>query len=360
MVPDELRRRTYLGGAVAAVTECNETGHETTSESLAESESEPSVTATQELPSHDHSGAETGGAQLSPESVDAGRVTAEAVEAAAVTAARVNGTAYAAQFPGADLSAKVANAIEAIPAGGTVVITPRPDGEPWIWTETVRVNLRETGAVELSIRGQTMIEYTGDGWTLETTYRPAQYGQLERGEFFTLRGGNWRATGNPDGWLRMIDANFSEIAPGRVIDYTNDETTATGIRVEVQEILCESNVFTGHFSRVDVGMDFVPSDTAGVGGSGASFQGNYVRNLKVLNGGRFGFRWRDGAQCRYRTRTRSLARPASRDRSSTTTSAGISTGVCSSGRKPRTPIRRGRTCATRRSHCRTRWRHPLS
>ncbi|MFB6175706.1 MAG: hypothetical protein ABEI99_00925, partial [Halobaculum sp.] len=245
---------------------------------------------------------------LSPETVEAGGVAAEAVEAQrveadAVAAGQVNGTAYAARFPGEDLSVKVRNAIEELPAGGTVVVTPRPDGEPWTWSETVRVNLRETGAVELLVRGQTMIEYTGDGWTLETTYRPAQYGQLVQGAFLTLRGGNWRATGDPDGWLRMVDTNFCEIAPQRVIDYTNSDRTGTGIRVEIQEIFAESNVFTGHFANVDIGMDFVPSDTPGVAGgeAAASFQGNYVRNVKVLNAGRYGFRWRDGAQCQATT-----------------------------------------------------------
>ncbi len=318
MVFDKLRRRSYLGGAAAALTGlagCNTRETETepaATDSPSESATEPDPSATAsatdaatqaDVPEHDHSESAEGGGILAPEEVDADRVGTGGLDAETVAARELNGVVYAAHVEGEDLSMKVRNAIDAVPAGGTVVVTPRPDDEPWQWSETVRINLNERGALTLLFRGHTMIEYTGNSWALETTYRPAEYGTLSSGDFLTLRGGNWRATGNPDGWLRMIDTNFCEIAPQRVIDFTNDEKTATGIRVEIQEIFSESNVFTGHFATVDIGMDFVPSDTPGIAGgeAAASFQGNYVRNVKVLNASKYGFRWRDGSQCQAMT-----------------------------------------------------------
>ncbi|WP_135820512.1 hypothetical protein [Halostella litorea] len=286
---DRLKRRSYLGGVVATLTGlagCNETDgtptrttSETPRDALTDTEAAETTDSQtadeQPLRPHDHSGDGAGGATLAPRDV--------------------HGTVYAAAMPGDDLSAKVRNAIDAIPAGGTVVVTPRTDGNPWQWHDTVTVNLNGAGGVTLRFRGMTMVEYTGNGWAIETVYEPAEYGQLNRGDFFELRGGHWRATGDdPAGWLRMVDTNFAEIEPELVIDFTNSDKTATGVRVENRGMFCESNVFTGHFAGVDIGMDFVPA--AATGGSGTnSFEGNYIRNLKVLNAKRTAFRWRDGA-----------------------------------------------------------------
>jgi len=276
-----LKRRSYLGGMVAAITSlagCNEmdnTETETDTTTPPHTLTDTDTLDAQQLRSHNHSDGESGGATLAPRDV--------------------HGTVYAAAMPGEDLSAKVRNAIDTIPVGGTVIVTPREDGTPWEWHDTVTVNLNGAGGVALRFQGMTMVEYTGDGWALETVYEPAEYGQLNRGDFFELHGGHWRATGDdPAGWLRMVDTNFAEIEPELVIDFTNGDKTATGIRVENQGMFCESNVFTGHFAGVDVGMDFVPA--AVTGGSGTnSFAGSYIRNLKVLNAKRAGFRWRDGA-----------------------------------------------------------------
>lgn len=222
-----------------------------------------------------------------------------------ITTGNLNGDIYAAQMPGDDLAAKVRNAIEAVPSGGAIIVTPHPDGQPWTWSETVRINLHETGGLELLFRGTTMVEYTGDGYALDVTYRPAEYGQLNRGDLFRLRGGNWRAYAgsDPDGWLRLLDVNFCEIRPERVIDFSNDDRTGTGVRLEIQDIFCESHVISGHFAACDIGLDFVPSDTPGIAGgqAAASFQGNYIDNVKLLNCRRYGIRFRDGAQCQQLT-----------------------------------------------------------
>lgn len=302
MVLDGLRRRSYLAGLTATVTglagcgtggddgTAGAPGSETTQPETAAA-NDPSESTTQDgVPEHDHAGADAGGATLSPEHVTADRLTA----------ARVNGDVYAAAMPGDDLAEKVRNAIDAVGTGGAVVVTPREDGQPWTWGRTVTINLRDTGGVSLLVRGQTMIEYPGDGWALETTYRPADYGQLVEGAFLRLRGGMWRATGNPDGWLRLVDTNFSEIHPELVIDFKNDDATASGIRVENREFFCESNVFGGHIDQTDVGIEFVPAAVTGGGGTN-SFEGNYIRNLKVLNASRHGFRWHEDAQFSYCT-----------------------------------------------------------
>jgi hypothetical protein len=289
MVLDRLRRRRYLGGVVAAVTGlagCND--QPTTTDEVRETDPATDTTTertTQSVARHDHSGSGQGGADIAPRSV--------------------NTDVYAARMPGDDLSAKVRNAIDAVPTGGAVIVTPRADGEPWTWSDTLTINLNESGGLELLFRGTTMVEYIGDGFAIEVTYRPAEYGQLNRGDFLRLRGGNWRAPEgtNPDGWLRLLDVNFCEIRPERVIDFSNDERTGTGIRYEIQEIFCESHVVSGHFAACDIGLDFVPSDTPGIAGgeAAASFQGNYVDNVKLLNCRRYGIRWRDGAQCQQLT-----------------------------------------------------------
>lgn len=301
-----LRRRTYLGtvaGAIAGLAGCNsrddgEQNRQDTTDSQPATAGEPSPeqkTNQQDLSNHDHSSETTGGSSLAPTDI-----TAEQVATAAV-----NGDIYAAEFPGDDLAAKVRNAIDAAPTGGTIIITPRPDGTPWTWSETLTINLKKTHGLQLLFRGTTMIEYTGDSWAIEITYRPAEYGQLAQGDFLRLRGGNWRAaeTANPDGWLRIIDTNFCEIRPERVIDFANDDRTGTGIRLEIQDIFCESHILSGHFAGCDIGLDFVPSDTPGIAGgeAAASFQGNYIDNIKLLNCRRYGIRWRDGAQCQQMT-----------------------------------------------------------
>lgn len=276
---ENIKRRTYLGGAVAALSGlagCGGDGSETTP-----TESTDPVTETTES---------TGGAPNQSQSV---------------TAAKVNGDVYAAQMPGEDLSAKVRNSIDSVGPGGAIIVTPRSDGEPWTWSDTLTINLNETRGLQLLFRGTTMVEYTGDGYAIDVTYRPAEYGQLNRGDFLRLRGGNWRSPdgANPDGWLRLLDVNFCEIRPERVIDFSNDSRTAAGIRCEIQEIFCESHVLSGHFAGCDIGLDFVPSDTPGIAGgqAAASFQGNYVDNAKFLNCKRYGIRFRDGSQCQQLT-----------------------------------------------------------
>jgi len=303
---DTLARRSYLGGVVATVAGLAGCSDLLSSESGSSTEQQPTrqttettetseSTTRQTLPEHDHSGGADGGSTLAPTGV-----STDTLEAA-----RVNGDVYAAQLPGADLSEKVRNAIEAVPTGGTVVVTPNPDDEPWTWAETVRINLNDTRGLQLLFRGNTMVEYTGESYAIDVTYRPAEYGQLERGDFLRLRGGNWRAPegANPDGWLRLLDVNFCEIRPERVIDFSNDEGTAAGVRLEIEEIFCESHVISGHFAGCDIGLDLVPSDSPGIAGgkAAASFQGNYVDNPKFLNCNQYGIRVRDGAQCQQMT-----------------------------------------------------------
>ena len=284
MGDDDLRRRSFLAGATAAVAAlagCGGNGDRpTASDARTDTTAMPTETDTPtpgSLAAHDHSGPDAGGGALAP--------------------GELHGVVYAAAMDGDDLSAKVRAALEAVPPGGTVVLTPRPDGEPWIWSETVRINLNGTRGVSIVCRGMTMIEYPGDGWAIETTYEPAAYGANVEGDQFELRGGHWRATGNPEGWLHMTDTNHSEIHPRLVIDFTNDERTATGVRVECDELFCESNVYSGRFGHVDVGMDFVPGEySEQLGFRAASFTASTVRDVRLFGVRRAGFRWRDGAK----------------------------------------------------------------
>lgn len=320
MVLDRLRRRAFLGGAVAALTGlagCNESGEDTTEATPSATPTDsPTATkttaeATQEVPPHTHAGSGEGGSRLDPESVTASDVNADTLEAetgaveseftaGSVATGSLNGTVYAARMPGEDLSRKVRAGIDALPANGTVIVTPRPDGEPWEWAETLALNLRETGGVTLLFRGMTLIEYTGDGWAIEVSRDPADYGQLPNGNFFRLRGGHWEATGNPDGWLKLTDTNNSTVHPYLVNEFMNEDKTATGIRVVNEDFFCEKNVFSGFLRKCDVGIDFVPAAVSG--GSGTdSFQSTFLNNLNVDSFNRYGFRWREDALFQYCT-----------------------------------------------------------
>lgn len=331
MIGDRLRRRPFVGGVVAALTGlagCNgdsddstESATESTTESSTQTDSPTPTERTEtteavELPIHAHADEEQGGSVLDPDRVIADDVTAETVDAnavdveselnaQAVATQSLNGTVYAAQMPGEDLSRKVRAAIDVLPAGGTVIVTPRPDDEPWTWGETLEIDPKGTGGLTLLFRGTTLIEYTGDSWAIDVRWEPADYGQSAEGEFFTLRGGHWEATGNPDGWFRQTDTNQSTVRPSLVNRFANDEKTATAIKVVNDEFFSEGNRFGGSLRKCDIGIDFVPGESED--GFTGSFQSTYLDRLYVSAFNRYGFRWREGALFQYCTVVESLS-----------------------------------------------------
>lgn len=190
---------------------------------------------------------------------------------------------YAQNYAGADLSAKLSNALGSLPStNSTVRVTSKPDGSAWQWRSDLTLDLIERQGTALLVDDDVVIEYTGNGTMLTVDNTPsvtgAHPGQESR---LTLRGGLWRATGqNPDCWLRIKDSIGCEIHPNEVRGFSNAAGDATALSVENHASYSENTHVSGRFSSVDRGIDFVPVSETGGNGSN-SFHDTYLENVHI-------------------------------------------------------------------------------
>lgn len=192
------------------------------------------------------------------------------------------GEMFASEFAGDDLGEKVDNArqyfqeksAEGIEPEGTIKITPRSDGDAWLWSTDVVFDV-QNDAVELVIHDDARINYDGNGWAL--TYENGRSGPWAP----RIIGGRWNATGNPDGWLRIKDCTQSYIHPREVNTWENDTGNATCISLENHENFCELTVIAGGYYGGDRVIDSKPVSVTGGEDGTSSFQATSIQNIRA-------------------------------------------------------------------------------
>lgn len=184
------------------------------------------------------------------------------------------GETFVGNFDGGDLAAKLTAALDSLPGGaGRVRLRPRVDGEPWqLPAEGMTINPRDYRGVEIDVDRFVEIEYPGDGWGL--TFDTDGGYQESPNNRIDLTGGIWRATGTPEGMIRLMDVIRGTVRPEQVEAY-NDAGTAVGVSIENHAQYAEMNQVSRAKIDADICIDYRgASDT---GGSGTdSFHGNQV------------------------------------------------------------------------------------
>ena len=203
----------------------------------------------------------------------------------APTLQSVNGDQYASAYPGATLSERLQNALDALRGGqGTVYITARPDGQPWQWGDDLTIDPMQYNGVEIVAGHSVRIEYDGDGTMLTFDSFGTHQGDAYQVRFV---GGQWISTGNPDGWLRLKDIILSEIHPHQVDFTSTSKDSCFGVSVENHDLYSEANRIGGDY-RSPVGITFTPASETG--GSGTDSFHDTVIDHAHINASNVGVR----------------------------------------------------------------------
>lgn len=119
------------------------------------------------------------------------------------------------------------------------------------------------------------IEYDGSGWAITNDCTGNVAGQIGGG-YFRLYGGNWEATGSPNGLYRGIDVCHNVFWPRRTDQWNSDGTTEV-CRWERGTRWCETNIFSGFHNQPDIALrgydDTSPPNN--------SFQDNLIWDAQV-------------------------------------------------------------------------------
>lgn len=197
------------------------------------------------------------------------------------------GEVYAREFNGNSLDEKIDNALTHLDteygSHGRVRITPRTDGEPWSWENTLEIRPRAQkgkggmtdSGVHLDFDNNIIIEYSQNGFAIE-------YWGYEGGWFAPLRltGGIWKSVANPDGWLQTHDMTASYIHPCSVF-CSNDDNNARCLEIRHYEYWSENNVFSGSY-RGDIGIEFKHGEYLDeVPSNHGSFHGTSLTNFFI-------------------------------------------------------------------------------
>lgn len=181
----------------------------------------------------------------------------------AINSPDINCDQYVLNHPGETLSERLQSALDALPGGqGTVYVTARADGEPWEWGGDLVVDPTNYRGVEIVVGHSVRIEYDGTGVPLTFDSHGQHQGDRHQ---IRLVGGEWVATGDATGWLRLRDIILSEIHPQQVHFARSSKADCFGISVENHDLYSEANRLCGDI-RAPVGIRFVPaSETGGSG-----------------------------------------------------------------------------------------------
>lgn len=220
----------------------------------------------------------SGGVSWEPQSGSGGSVDGQHI-----TPASVNREVYASSFSGADLAAKVDNALSYLKTNvggrGRVRVTPKSDATRWTWGSDLTIDPKNDydSGVDIDIDNSVEIEYPGSGWALTVDTQ----GDFEKADpaAFTLSGGQWISTGDALGCIRVRDLNQSIIDPFR-IDFDSGTNETTGIKFINRDRWSEMNktMLSGGSIRADIGIHYLGAsfNTNSTVNGTDSFQGNYL------------------------------------------------------------------------------------
>ncbi|WP_152042635.1 hypothetical protein [Salinigranum salinum] len=201
-----------------------------------------------------------------------------------VRARDINGEAYAKEFAGDGLASKVENALAWLQTNmsghGTVRVTPKDDGTPWIWDKDLVVEPITENGFRLTIDYGVPIEYPGNGvaLTLDTDWS-AKQSLLEYK--CRIEGGAWEATGDPTGCIRLEDTYNTTVEGCWFEGWKNGDREAFAVQLRNVDGWSESNRIR---DCKGLGQDiFVDCEPAPYnGGSGTtSFHGTEIQGNRV-------------------------------------------------------------------------------
>jgi hypothetical protein len=115
------------------------------------------------------------------------------------------------------------------------------------------------------------VEYSGSGWAF-TNDNTGDAGSALRGGAFDLTGGFWKSTGDPDGFVRLIDSGGCYLYPRQTRSWEASGKDAVIYQLEEGKQWCESNHLGGRHHVLDIGIKSVASQ-------GTSFQDNIVDSM---------------------------------------------------------------------------------
>lgn len=207
---------------------------------------------------------------------------------------RMNNEAYASQFPGSDLGAKVDNAVSALKSNrGIVYISPTDDGSRYSWSTDITITPPNDTGLKIQVADGVEIEYSGSGIPI-TVDGGGVGGTIPTVD---MVGGKWIATGTPTGFLRYQDSRNNVVAPREVKDFTNGSDDAFGIQYRNLDSFCERNwVRLTKFTNTDINIDY--KDDSGSGSGTNSMVGNRV-DWPVLNYNTYGIRLEGNHKTNY-------------------------------------------------------------
>lgn len=119
------------------------------------------------------------------------------------------------------------------------------------------------------------IEYGGSGWAITNDCTGNVAGQI-KGGYLHLYGGNWEATGSPDGLYRGIDVCHNIFWPRRTDQWNSDGTTEV-CRWERGTRWCESNTFSGFHNQPDIALRGYDNNDP----PNSSFQDNFILDAQI-------------------------------------------------------------------------------
>jgi hypothetical protein len=125
------------------------------------------------------------------------------------------------------------------------------------------------------------VSYGGSGWAF-TNDNTGNAGTALHGGALDLAGGFWESTGNPDGFVRLIDSGGCYLYPRQTWGWRASGKDSAIYQLEEGKRWCESNHLGGRHHLLDVGVRSVAS-------RGTSFQDNTIDNIHLSNTRRYGF-----------------------------------------------------------------------
>lgn len=198
-----------------------------------------------------------------------GTLTAPTVTADEQT---IGGTAHISS--GTDLAQEIRDAIDA--GYRTVVVHQKGDGTAWDWNTDLTIDALSLGGVSIEFDRNVIINYSGDGIPIHVanTWDVVESTNAQ----FELRGGLWRASGDPSGWIRVDDAYGTVIDPQEV-EFQNSTGDCVGIELRNVDGFSEDAYISGRV-KSNIGLRFTPASVTGGTGT-ASFHDTHVENLWV-------------------------------------------------------------------------------
>lgn len=217
------------------------------------------------------------------------------------------GHVFASQFDGDDLTGKIQNALDYIDDvyGRTpprIYVTPRDDGESWVWDDELVVDASDPdrdghdghNGFELIISENAVIEYPRDGvaLTVNVGHAPGKPSHgTETGPRVNITGGQWYATGNPDGWLRLEDVVGATVRNCWVeFGEKGGDDDAFGISLENYDNWTELTVIENCRILAARCINSLTADETGGPGGRTSFQGTTITDV-FLQASEFGIRF---------------------------------------------------------------------